>query len=252
MKDNAIPEFDRLHSNCIGIFAFDNSQNHHAMAPDALCVSRMNLSDGGKNIDSLPKMRHGYHMGTNQDMNLKIIKNAGLKISIKNQRKGVKRVLTERNLWRENLRLSCSNGCPEGTTDCCARTLLANQDDFKNQRIWLQEVAEDAGHQFIFIPKFHCEFNYIEMWWAEAKRLARIQCDYSFQGLKDRVPQILDSIPLEKIRRFARKCERYMDCYRRGLPPKLAEYACKKYRSHRRIPGNITNQQIEAEYNLKQ
>lgn len=41
------------------------------------------------------------------------------------------------------------------------------------------------------------------------------------------------------IRKLARKSKRYMDVYRKGLTEKLAEFAVKKYKSHRRIPNEI-------------
>ncbi|PKY59893.1 hypothetical protein RhiirA4_281522, partial [Rhizophagus irregularis] len=40
----AIPIFELLHSGCIGVFCFDQSINHNAMAADALIASKMNLS----------------------------------------------------------------------------------------------------------------------------------------------------------------------------------------------------------------
>ena len=40
LKD-VIPLFNELHPDCIGIFAFDQSSNHKAMADDALVASRM-------------------------------------------------------------------------------------------------------------------------------------------------------------------------------------------------------------------
>ena len=33
-----------------------------------------------------------------------------------------------------------------------------------------------------------------------------------------------------------------MDIYRKGISGKLAEFAVKKYKSHRRIPDNIYNE----------
>ncbi|PKK56498.1 hypothetical protein RhiirC2_634119, partial [Rhizophagus irregularis] len=40
----AIPIFEILHPGCVGVFCFDQSTNHNAMAADALIVVRMNLS----------------------------------------------------------------------------------------------------------------------------------------------------------------------------------------------------------------
>jgi len=51
----AIPIFEILHPGCIGIFCFDQSTNHNAMAEDALIVIRMNLGPRG----TQPKMHNG-------------------------------------------------------------------------------------------------------------------------------------------------------------------------------------------------
>ncbi|GBB98124.1 hypothetical protein RclHR1_31400002 [Rhizophagus clarus] len=56
---------------------------------------------------------------------------------------------------------------------CYARHVLAAQEDFLNQKPILQEVIEGLGHKVIFYPKFHCELNYIEMYWRASKRYAR-------------------------------------------------------------------------------
>ena len=53
------------------------------------------------------------------------------------------------------------------------------------------------------------------------------------------VPEGLDSVGITTVRKFARKTWRYMDLYRNGITGKLAEYAAKKYRSHRRIPDHV-------------
>jgi hypothetical protein len=72
-----------------------------------------------------------------------------------------------------------------------------------------------------------------------AKRHARENCDYSWIGLKQIVPISLESVSLVTIRRIARKAWRYMDLYQKGISGKLAEYAVKKYRSHRRISDEV-------------
>lgn len=41
--------------------------------------------------------------------------------------------------------------------------LLSNQDDFMNQVSVLETLIKDAGHECIFLSKFHCELNPIEM-----------------------------------------------------------------------------------------
>jgi len=91
----------------------------------------------------------------------------------------------------------------------------------------------------MFYPKFHCELNYIESFWAEAKRYSRLHCNYSFNHLKEVVPHALDSISLMKIRRFSRRFARYMSAYELGLSGKAAVFAVKRYRSYRRVPETV-------------
>ena len=56
LLDRALPIFNLLHPDCVGLWIFDNSQNHLKMADDALRASKLNLGDGGKNT---PKVRDG-------------------------------------------------------------------------------------------------------------------------------------------------------------------------------------------------
>jgi hypothetical protein len=41
--------------------------------------------------------------------------------------------------------------------------LLSQQEDFTNQKSMLEKIIHDAGHECIFLLKFHCELNPIEM-----------------------------------------------------------------------------------------
>ena len=91
----------------------------------------------------------------------------------------------------------------------------------------------------MFYPKFYCELNYIESFWAEAKQYSRQHCDYSFNHLKEVVSRALDSITLTKIRWFSRHSAYYMSAYELGLSGKVAVFAVKRYRSHRRVPETV-------------
>jgi hypothetical protein len=220
----AIPIFEALFPNCIAVFVFDNSSNHSAFAPDALVAKRMNIGSGG----NAPKMRDTF-WGPNhekQSMNFP-----------DGQPKGIKQILCERGLWRQNMVGECKlcrNGNSDSLrTDCCGRRIISLQPDFLAQRSALVETIENSGHVCIFLPKFHCELNFIERYWGAAKRYARNNCNYTWSGLQETV---IDSVDVITIRRFARKAWRYMDLYRHRITGKLAEYAAKKYKSHRRIP----------------
>ena len=47
---------------------------------------------------------------------------------------------------------------------CCYRRAISEQEDFKQQNEWLEEIVADQNScRLIFFPRFHCELNYIEM-----------------------------------------------------------------------------------------
>jgi hypothetical protein len=53
--------------------------------------------------------------------------------------------------------------------NCCWSKILSKQSDFLNERPLLQTIIEDAGHVCLFLPKFHCELNPIELFWSYIK-----------------------------------------------------------------------------------
>jgi len=77
--------------------------------------------------------------------------------------KGLKSVLEERGFDLTGLRSKCSPVCPFESQGCCMARLLSQQDDFRNQLSMLEQLIHDAGHECLFLPKFHCELNPIEM-----------------------------------------------------------------------------------------
>jgi len=155
-------------------------------------------------------------------------------ITPEGQPKGMKAVLEKRGLWECGLNA-------DGT-----RRILELQPDFLAQRSMVEASILNAGHQCIFLPKFHCELNHIEMYWGAAKRYTRAHCDYSFAKLLPTVKEALDSVPLATIRRYARKSWRFMEIYHEGLTgsdamaeEKQRSYAERQYRSHRRVPTSV-------------
>ena len=87
----AMTIFKFLHPDCDALFVFDNSANHHAFTPDALIASRLNLTDGGKNIKSI--MRDGWFLDENGEHFAQSFRND------RGVQKGLRTILQERNLW---------------------------------------------------------------------------------------------------------------------------------------------------------
>src|SRR6185437_14178372 len=92
-----IPMFEILHPGCTGVFCFDQSTNHNAMAADALVVTKMNLGPGGVQ----PKMRDGWYIykyGEKRSQSM-IFPNDCQINKLRGKPKGIRKILEERDLW---------------------------------------------------------------------------------------------------------------------------------------------------------
>jgi hypothetical protein len=240
---DALEKFDELHPDSIGVFIFDNSMNHKKAPPDGLYAANLPLKDGGKNVSL--NIRNGWFMNANNCQVQQPMQHNGVA-------KGLATILDERGLFKSKLRRQCTTNCKlEEPFDCCCVNLLAHQPDFAAQKSMLEELFSETKHDLDMLPKFHPEFNPIELCWGEMKRYCRKNCNYSFVSLQKVVPESMAAIVPDKFKNFERLCIRYMDAYRHGLPPHLAEYAVKKYKSHRMIPSECSLNALEAEFNSK-
>ena len=123
-----------------------------------------------------------------------------------------------------------------------ARIVLSKQPDFVEQQenSKLKEMIENHGHLFCFLPKFHCEFNPIEMYWALLKQYTRRNCDYTWKGLEESLlPKAIKSVSLKVIRRMFQNVHRHLEAYHFGLTPKQVAFAVKKFSRHRSIPRHF-------------
>ncbi|EFP79994.2 uncharacterized protein PGTG_05219 [Puccinia graminis f. sp. tritici CRL 75-36-700-3] len=55
------------------------------------------------------------------------------------------------------------------SSTCCWSKIMSCQSDFVNERPLLQQIIEDSGHVCLFLPKFDCELNPIELFWSYIK-----------------------------------------------------------------------------------
>jgi len=118
--------------------------------------------------------------------------------------KGTTKLLQECGLTEEaKLKGSCRNfKCTMGTTHCCQKRVLYNQPDFTDQLSTIEIACKARGFEAIFLPKFHCELNFIEQCWGYAKR---VYCQYppssKEEDLERNVLSALKSVPVEIMRK---------------------------------------------------
>ncbi|KAJ3004691.1 hypothetical protein NUW54_g4694 [Trametes sanguinea] len=197
--------------------------------PDALRAFDMNKSNGGKQR----KQRDTVIPDSNPT---EALRGRPQKMTLPNgDAKGLQQVLEERGFDVHKLRAKCSPVCPFESTGCCMARLLSQQDDFKNQKSMLELVIEKAGHACIFLPKFHCELNPIEMYWGWCKYRYREVIKKNFEEAKQLAHRVLDSCPTDVIRRFINKSWRFMSAYRKGLTGQAAAWAVRKQKQHRQV-----------------
>ena len=138
------------------LFIFDNSSAHATLPPDALRAFDMNKSNGGKQR----KQHDTIIPQSNPDPS-----KCGLpqKMTNDGKPKGLKSVLEEQGFDLTGLHNKCSPICPFESQGCCMARLLSQHDDFHNQLSMLEQLIHDARHECLFLPKFHCKLNPIEM-----------------------------------------------------------------------------------------
>jgi len=155
--DNAIVIFEEAHLGCVALFIFDQSSAHASLGPDALCAFDMNKSNGGKQRkqkDTVIPMNNLYPQfhGVPQKMTTET-----------GEAKGLQQTLEECGFKVQGMQVKCSPVCPFENNNCCMACLLSKQDDFQFQESLLEQKIKAKGHLCIFLPKFHCKLNPIEM-----------------------------------------------------------------------------------------
>ena len=172
----------------------------------------MNLKPGGKQ----PPMHDTYWKGKLQ----RLVYSDGTP-------KGLKNILTERGINVRKMKLDDM------------KKEIATHPDFRDEQPEITHFLRGRGFACIFLPKFHCELNPIEICWAQAKRYTRAHTNYTIQHLRLIIPDGLDSVSVENMKNYFRKARNYMFAYLEGLAggneleEKIKKYK-KIYKSTRR------------------
>jgi hypothetical protein len=153
----AIDIFNAAHPDCEALFIFDQSSAYASLGVDALRAFDMNKGNGGK-------QQKQKDMIIPNDVPDIEARGKVQKMTMKNgDAKGLHQVLEERGIDTQGLRAKCAPVCPFENERCCMAHILSKHADFANQISLLEELIMKAGHHCIFLPKFHCELNPIEM-----------------------------------------------------------------------------------------
>ena len=200
----AIEIFKRKWPTEQGLFLYDNATIHKKRSPNALSATKMPKSTLRWEPSPGIRMRDGILPdGTPQPLYY-----ADDHPRFPGFFKGMEQIIYERGLLPTDriLKAQCGNSlnkCPPGQTMCCCRQILYNQEDFKQQKSLLQELYEDAGHLCMYYPKFHCELNFIEQYWGNAKfRYRETPFTKNEDDMMQNMRECLDSVPVDCIRRY--------------------------------------------------
>lgn len=92
--------------------------------------------------------------------------------------------------------------CEKGAIHCCCQRMLFNQPDFVEVESLLETACKTRRFKVLFIPKFHCELNFIEQCWGYSKRHHH-DCPVSslISDLECNVLESLEAISIKAMRR---------------------------------------------------
>lgn len=213
------PQFD-------GVFVYDNMTTHFKRAEDTLLARRMpkNIPKEGTNW-GIEVTKHDP--ATGKPICKPDSTPEKIKIQIKDAQyasgemqplyfpdghpragvfKGMAVILKERGFGNvSKKRAECKNfKCKAGATDCCCHRILYSQPDFATVNSLLEAICNASGFQVLFLPKFHCELNFIEQFWGRAKSIYRTYPELSREDhLLDNTISALESISLLMMRKFS-------------------------------------------------
>ncbi|POW17050.1 hypothetical protein PSTT_00862 [Puccinia striiformis] len=181
VTEKALPIFEALHPGC---------QEGLRGQPQSMCFPTdyevQSLAGQPKGIQQVLAERglFQYYCGAQNDAQLPPLRlkckqcsaSGAVKDAEARARNAVKQAeargysIDQESCFREELGTTTSaSALPLKLKDCCWSQIMANQSDFLAERPLLQTIIKEAGHVCLFLPKFHCELNPIELLWAYIK-----------------------------------------------------------------------------------
>ena len=107
-------------------------------------------------------------VGICQDCKTSAKKKDALRKLAEAEQEGREDILTE-DEFRDAQEASGMENHTPGNDWCCVKKVLSLQQDFLDEKPELQVEIEKRGHVCLFLPKFHCEFSAIELYWGFGK-----------------------------------------------------------------------------------
>lgn len=157
------------------------------------------VMDGEKVREEMIRMADGTHNGAPQSLYY-----ATDHPEHSGKFKGMAKILEERGYGdMSKVPYECKSfKCDATKPRCCCRRMLYNEPDFANGKSHLEEVCEARGFTVLFLPKFHCELNFIEQCWGHAKRVYRLNPPSSKEAdLERNLLASLDAVDVTHMRR---------------------------------------------------
>ena len=99
--------------------------------------------------------------------------------------------------WRASKRAKLLSDCENKENVSNTTHILASVESF------LESSCRARRFDVIYLPKFHCELNFIEQCWGYAKRIYRMMDPSSSESvLEQNVINSLNAVPLSSMRRY--------------------------------------------------
>jgi hypothetical protein len=151
----------------------------------------------GKVLKKQVPMSNGWFNGVSQSFYFTPNDSSGCALVFK----GMRKILEECGIDSSELDHECKGfKCANPDANCCICRTLWNQPDFRDFRLLLKQHCKKRGFEVVFLPKFHCELNFVKQCWGMAKRIYRINPHSSSEAnLERNTLAALDSVDLKSM-----------------------------------------------------